>query len=133
MQAVAGLRRIASNPSSWKLESSRTTSVRGPMRGSCSRAETRRLPATTTSLPAARTISPIRVVVVVLPLVPLTPVMRGLGHSRKKSVISMYMGTPCESATCRQGWVRGTPGLRTTKSAPAKSASRCSPKTNCTS
>ena len=127
MIATCGLRCNGISPSNCQLDSSRTTQLSGSMRGSVSSAERRRLPATTSGQPCSRTMAASSNVVVVLPLVPVTPMIFRLGHSAKKSVISMTTGTPAAAATCKYGEWRGTAGLRTTRSADRKSSSRCCP------
>ena len=59
--------------SSWKLDSSATTHASGSIRPGSSVRARPTLPATSTDSPPARSIAPISSVVVVLPLVPVTP------------------------------------------------------------
>ena len=79
--------------SSWKLDSSATTQASGSIRPGSSVSARPTLPATSTGSPPARSIAPISSVVVVLPLVPVTPT-NGLGSIRWASSTSLHTGTP---------------------------------------
>jgi len=65
--------------------------------------------------PAASYILATRVVVVVLPALPVIPDI-GAWQSRKKSPISLSIGTPLARAFSRSGRSLGTPGANTTRS-----------------
>ena len=103
--------------SSWKLESSQAIQASGEIRPGSSDSARPTLPATSTSTPPARSISPISSVVVVLPLVPVTPTI-GLGSMRDASSTSLHTATPCSRAAATVGSEPGTPGLLTTALAP---------------
>ena len=72
------------------------------------------------------TISPARVVVVVLPLEPVMATMV-LGRNREASSISPITGSPSARACTRGGESTGTPGLTTMRSCPRKVRSPCPP------
>jgi hypothetical protein len=124
--AICGLRPYSASPSSCHDDSSITTGVSGPIASSCSSAEMPMFPATTASARHAVSIAAQRLVVVVFPFVPVTP-MIGAGQWRKKRLISISIGTPAARAAASSGDSRGTAGFRTTSSVSVKSCSRCSP------
>ena len=83
------------------------------------------LPATSVLRPDARQISPVSVVVVVLPLVPVTA-MIGPSRNMAPTSISLITGMPRRSASTMTGASPGTPGLTTTRSA-ANTRALCAP------
>src|SRR6476620_6566087 len=119
---MCGLRPYSAIPSSCQLDSSITTGVVGVIVGSCSNADTPILPATTVYGFQAVNIAAQRLVVVVFPFVPVTP-MIGAGQRRKKRLISISTATPAARAAASNGDSRGTAGLRTTRSVSVKSDS----------
>ena len=73
--------------------------------------------------PPAASMRPMSVVVVDLPFVPVTAMIRP-DSQRDASSTSPMTGTPRERAAAIAGWVSGTPGLSTMRSAAVKVASR---------
>ena len=111
--AMSGLRRIEI---SWKLESSTTAksfSRTSSMSGSSARPI---LPPRCTRYPASFRISEIRVVLVVLPSLPVTAIVRQ-GQSSKNSSISLVTATPFLRSSSRTGRWNFMPGVRRTMSA----------------
>ena len=82
------------------------------------------LPPTSTGRTCPRSTSPVRAVVVVLPLVPVMA-MTSESITRQASSSSLITGTPRARSGASAGSSRGTPGLITTSSAPANAASGC--------
>ncbi len=80
------------------------------------------LPPTITGRTWVRSSSPVRVVVVVLPLVPVMA-RQSASITRQASSSSPMMGTPRARTAVRAGRSSGTPGLTTTSSAPRKASS----------
>ena len=78
------------------------------------------LPPSQTVLPAARSISAMTVVVVVLPSLPVTAIT-GQGHTSKKTSISEVSLAPCSTAASRPGWSGRRLGVRNTTSPPMPS------------
>ncbi len=70
--------------SSWKVDTSQTTTASGPTSPTSDASGVPTLPATATGTPAARWMAPSSSTVVVLPLVPVTARKR-LGSSRQAS------------------------------------------------
>ncbi len=112
--------------SSWKLEISATTQCFRESPPTTSERAVPILPATTASLPARSIINPIRVVVVLFPLVPVTA-MKGASVARKASSTSLQIRTPWDRAFWRRGRSESTPGLTTIRSACRKVSGRCCP------
>ena len=85
-------------------------------------------PPTSTAGSAAWYSAPMSRVVVVFPLLPVTPTTgrRQVSKTRFDSVVS---GMPRSRASRRNGLSSFTAGPTTTRSAPAMSSSRCSPST----
>ncbi len=110
--------------SSWKLDSSATTHASGSIRPGSSVSARPTLPATSTGSPPARSIAPISSVVVVLPLVPVTPT-NGLDSIRCASSTSPHTGTPAARAARTTGASPGTPGLLISAVSPATGTSSC--------
>ena len=94
--------RKVSTSSSWKLESSHTIQAPSPSAPSSPVSGRPTFPATATSLPAARKMSPSSSLVVVLPFVPVTPRI-GLARSRKPSSTSLQTVTPRSRAAAAKG------------------------------
>ena len=115
--AICGASPCSISASSCQLESSMTTGVSGVIGGSWPSAETPMLPARTVVGSQARSMLGADRGRVVFPLVPVMP-MIGAGQARKKRLISISTGTPAARAATSSGARRGTPGLRTTMSAP---------------
>ena len=108
--------------SSWKLDTSQTTTAAGSRPSTREASGVPTLPATATGTPAARCISASSSTVVVLPLVPVTARKR-LGISRQASSSSPVTSMPRSSAARTTGASRGTPGLLTTVRARSSSSS----------
>ena len=85
--------------SSWKLESSATTTVPAPASSGTRASACPMLPATTTGRPASRSSAPMSSVVVVLPFVPVMPTMRHV-KKRAASSTSLHTGMPAVNAAC---------------------------------
>ncbi len=128
MTAIWGPIARSSIPSNCQLESSRTTGVSLAIMGSAATAEMPMFPAATVSGRHCRSISAHSAVVLVLPLVPVTPITAA-GHARRKRAISISTGTPAACAVAKNGLSRRTPGLRTTASVTVKSDASCLPNT----
>src|SRR5882672_3026043 len=84
------------------------------------------LPPTTALKPPAVNMRPASVVVVDFPFVPVIATMRPVSQ-RDASSTSPITGMPALRAAATCGWVSGTPGLNTIKSALSKVSDRCSP------
>ena len=89
------------------------------------------LPATTCLRPAVSKTWAMRLVVVVLPLEPVTATM-GPRQNQLATSISLTTGTPLARAVCTIPTVLGTPGLTTTSSAPESARSVWPPASNST-
>ena len=96
--------------SAWKLDTSQTTTTRGPVCPTSDESGVPTFPATATGQPAARRTAPSISAVVVLPLVPVTA-MKRFGSSRHASSSSPNTGMPRSRAAAIAGAVPGTPGL----------------------
>jgi hypothetical protein len=83
-------------------------------------------PATSTAPGWTCNSSPARAVVVVLPLVPVIARVSA-SMVRQASSSSLTMGTPRPRTAARAGRSSGTPGLTTTRPAPANAISGCPP------
>ena len=103
--------------SSWKLDASTTQTPLSPAAGvpTASASGSPRLPPTNVGRPVARIMSPVSVVVVDLPLVPVIA-MTVPATNREASSISPVMATPAARAAASSG-ISGTPGDRTMISA----------------
>src|SRR5262245_4598317 len=112
--------------SSWKLETSATTSASAGTSSACSESGVPMFPATSVGRDCAFSNSPVSVVVVVLPLVPVIA-MTSASIAMNPSSSSPITGTPRALAAASAGRVDGTPGLTTTRSAPANASSGCPP------
>src|SRR5262249_25473974 len=90
-----------------------------------------RLPPVKVRRPARSKARPTRVVVVLLPLVPVTA---RIGHPsrRQATSISLQTVTPRSRAAVSSRALEGTPGLGTTRSIPASSGSPSSPRRSST-
>src|SRR5579862_2109909 len=113
--------------SSWKLDSSQTTAVSGPLDSATSVSGRPTFPATATSRPAARKIAPRSSVVVVFPFVPVTPTNWLPLSRRYPSSTSLQIGSARARAAAASGDSAGTPGLLTTSSIPSSSDSSTDP------
>ena len=107
--------RKVSIDSSWKLEISSTTQVSGEDCSTKVMAGVPMFPPTSVLRPPEAMISPVSVVVVVLPL---EPVMATIFPCRKRAVssISPMTGMPRRRACCSAATSPGTPGLTTIRS-----------------
>ena len=96
---------------SWKLESSATTTWSGEMDSISGSRGLPIFPPRCTVLPSAFKNSERRVVVVVLPSLPVTAYILQ-GQSLKKSSISLVTAWPCLRAASSSGRWKGIPGVR---------------------
>ncbi len=126
-QPTRGRRR--STHSSWKLETS-ATAISGAW-SSALMSGVPRLPPMKVRRPARSRARPTRLVVVLLPFVPVMATS-GQARRRKASSISLQTGMPRRTAAASTGTSRGTPGLGTTSSTPARSCGPSSPKRSST-
>ena len=93
-------------------------SVSGVESDTCALSGAPMLPPTLTLNPAVSSMRPVNAVVVDLPLVPVMAMTRPRSQ-RYASSISPITGTPLRRAARTAGCSGGTPGLSTTRSAPA--------------
>ena len=84
------------------------------------------LPPTTCSSPPACSIAATRLVVVVLPLLPVIP-MVGPGQCSKNQRVIDVIGTPCARAAATGGEERGMLWDANTRSLPATRSAPCCP------
>ena len=119
--------RNVSTSSSWNDDSSHTTQASGAAEPTRAVRGRPMLPATSTGRPAASKTAPSNAVVVVLPLVPVTPRM-GFGSSLAPSSISEITGRPRARAASTSGARPSIPGLFTTRSIPSRSAASPGPR-----
>ncbi len=103
----------------------------GVERATCALSGTPMFPPTSTCIPAASNIRPINVVVVDLPLVPVTATMRPRSQ-RDASSSSPITGMSAARAAATSGCAGETPGLSTIKSAPRSVSARWPPSSSCT-
>ena len=106
--AISGLCRIES---SWNEESSTTAMSSGFTVSSSGNSARPMLPPKCTVLPLCRSISAIRLVVVVLPSLPVTPMM-GQGQHCIKSSSSLVTAAPAFISSFSRGWLKYMPGVR---------------------
>src|SRR6266849_6508302 len=126
-QPTCGRKR--STHSSWKLDTS-TTAISGA-RSTAATSGVPRLPPVKVRRPARSSARPTRLVVVLLPLVPVMATS-GHGSSPKASSISLSTAMPRRTAAASTGASRGTPGLGTTRSIPASRSGPSSPRRSST-
>ncbi len=105
--------------SSWKLDTSQTTSPSAGNESACAQSGVPMLPATSTGRGCWASTAPISAVVVVLPLVPVIAVVSA-SIARQPSSSSPMIGTRRARAGASWAPSSGTPGLTTTRSAPTK-------------
>lgn len=125
--------------SNWKLDSSntyssgaRSSSAPASSRSHSSNAGVPRLPPTAARTPARSVIAPNRVVTVLLPL---EPVMAAIGArvSRASNSMSPQTGTPRAAAAAMTGVAIATPGLTSSRAAPANASGAKPPRWHGTS
>ena len=119
-RATCGLNSWTS--SSWKLDTSHTTTSPGSIRPSRSDSARPTLPAT-----GAPSITPRSSLVVVFPFVPVTPTI-GFPSSREPSSISLQTGIPRARAAATSDASPGTPGLLISVSTPSSKRSSSVPR-----
>src|SRR3954454_251375 len=112
--------------SSWKDETSHTTTVSGARASTSVLSAVPTLPATVTGMPASRWMWPMSSAVVVLPFVPVTAT-NSFGISRHANSTSPSTGMPRARASAMTGASAGTPGDLTTARACSSSASPSPP------
>ena len=112
--------------SSWKLETSQTTSPSAGNASACAASGVPMLPATRTGRGCSARSAPVSAVVVVLPFVPVIANVSA-SVARQPSSSSPITGTPRARAAASAGWSTGTPGLTTTMCAEAATSAGTPP------
>ena len=125
---MCGLFLMRPSAESRQEESSNTTTLSGVIFFSVLKTPPCPMPTRTTLFPAFSNICAMSAVVVVFPLVPVTP-MIDARHSAKKMLESISTGTPCFSASFTYSFVQGMMGFLITISTCVKFSVLCCPST----